>query len=244
LGSGLGALANSISKSTIIPYARIPHFPKSAITFHEGNLLIGEWAKKTVFIMQGRFHYYEGHPMSILTLPIRIMHQCGVHTLIVTNAAGSLQDEIKVGSIAVIYDHINLMGSNPLIGLQNGNLGERFPDLTDAYHRDLIELVKRAAFNKYKIYQVVYAAITGPSLPTAAEIKMLRMFGADIVGMSTVPEVLVARQLGIKVLALSVITDQAMPQNISKVLPKQIKTVTLKYLPRIKELLSGILVNL
>ena len=191
--------------------------------------------------MQGRFHYYEGHPMTAVTMPVRVMHHLGVRTLIITNAAGSLCDRIKAGSLAVINDHINLMGTNPLIGFHEDWMGIRFPDMTEAYDRDLIRRVHQTELKDVDICDAVYAAIPGPSLPTAAELNMLRICGTDIVGMSTVPEVLVARQLNMRILAISVITDQSLPGKMAKASPQQVRQAAMRTMPALKKLIQNVL---
>jgi purine-nucleoside phosphorylase len=244
LGSGMGCLINALKELTTISIADIPHFPQSTISFHEGNIVIGEWNTKKIVVQQGRFHFYEGIPMQLVALPVRVFHQLGVRTLIITNAAGSICKEIPCGSIVLIKDHINLMGANPLIGQYNTFLGERFPDMTEAYDPVLRDIVYHMHNPKAKVIEAVYAAIPGPSIPTSAENLMFRTLGADIVGMSTIPEVLTARQLNMKVLAFSVITDQTLPGKFSEITPRQVKSVTLQNIKSLETLIHGVLKHL
>ncbi|MGI6330228.1 MAG: purine-nucleoside phosphorylase [Zhaonellaceae bacterium] len=210
LGSGLGPLGNEISKASIIDYKNIPYFPVSTVEGHAGKLIIGNLEGKEVIACQGRFHYYEGYDLTEVTYPIRIMQALGVHTLIVTNAAGGINKSFKPGDIMLIEDHINLLGSNPLRGKNEPELGPRFPDMTEAYAKELKNLATKAA-NELGITlkKGVYAAFSGPSYETPAEIRFLRLVGADSVGMSTVPEVIVANHANIKVLGISCITNMA-----------------------------------
>lgn len=209
LGSGLGKLAGLIEDSTIIPYREIPQFPVSTAVGHEGNFIIGKLGGKDVVAMQGRFHYYEGYPMSLVTLPIRVMMKLGISHLFVSNAAGGVNMDYKVGDLMIIKDHINLL-PNPLIGPNLDEFGPRFPDMTRTYDRDLRrKAVEICAGLGYDVHEGVYLGDTGPSYETPAEYKFYRMIGADAVGMSTVPEVIVARHGGMKVFGMSVITNEA-----------------------------------
>lgn len=208
LGSGLGDLANKID-GVKIPYAKIPGFETSTVAGHAGQLVIGKLLGKTVVAMQGRFHFYEGHSMSKVVFPVKVMKKLGIEKLIVTNAAGGVNTEFTPGDLMIINDHINFMGTNPLIG-EHDELGPRFPDMSSAYNKELIDLVYKVAENlKIELKEGVYLGGTGPSYETPAEIKMQRILGADAVGMSTVPEVIVANYLGIKVLGISCITNMA-----------------------------------
>lgn len=218
LGSGLGKLGDVIEAEAVIPYAEIPHFVKSTAIGHKGNFIYGKLAGKQVCAMQGRFHYYEGYPMEQVTLPIRVMAALGIKTLFVSNAAGGLNQDFSVGDLMIIRDHINLL-PNPLIGPNFADFGERFPDMTAAYDLDLIakaeKIAKRA---KIPVRKGVYLGNTGPSYETPAEVRFYRAIGADAVGMSTVPEVLVARHCGIPVFGMSVITNVSNIDNASTVL--------------------------
>lgn len=208
LGSGLGELANNIEDATVIPYGDIPHFAKSTAIGHKGNFIIGKIAGVAVVAMQGRFHYYEGYPMETVTFPVRVMKLIGIETLFVSNAAGGVNESFRVGDLMIIRDHINLM-PNPLIGPNNSDFGVRFPDMTRAYDRDLISLAEKVAKdNDIKIHKGVYVGLTGPSYETPSEYRFFQRGGGDAIGMSTVPEVIVARHAGIRVFGISVITNE------------------------------------
>lgn len=207
LGSGLSDLADKIEKPIIIPYAQIPNFPVSTVKGHKGNLVIGDLCGKVVFCMQGRFHYYEGYSMEEVTFPIRVMQTMKIKTLVVTNAAGGVNKNFTTGDIMIIKDHISRM-PNPLIGPNDDRLGERFPSMSEVYDKNLIRLAKQCAKeNKIEIREGVYVGNTGPSFETPAEYIMFRTLGISAVGMSTVPEVIVAAHAGIRVLGLSVISN-------------------------------------
>ena len=210
LGSGLGVLAEEIEDSTAIQYKEIPHFPVSTVEGHRGQLVIGKLSGKTVICMQGRFHYYEGYSIYQVTYPVRVMQQLGISKLIVTNSAGGINTEFRPGDLMLIEDHINLMGVNPLVGRNIDSFGPRFPDMSETYDRQLAKKAEEAAEGlSIKLRKGVYAALTGPSYETPAEIRYLRTIGADAVGMSTVPEVIVANHGGISVLGISCITNMA-----------------------------------
>lgn len=208
LGSGLGKLPKYFSKSVAIPFEDIPHFPISKVKGHKGQLVYGSYRGKKVLVMQGRVHYYEGYSMQEVTFSIRLMQKIGIPNLIVTNACGGLRPEHKPGTLLLIEDHINLMGDNPLRGDNLDEFGVRFPDMSLAYDANLLKLAKKVAEDlKLEPYSGVYAAVAGPNYETQAEIKFLTIIGADVVGMSTVPEVIVAVHGGMKVLGISCITD-------------------------------------
>src|SRR3989441_3644290 len=210
LGSGLGAFADELTDSTSIRYDEIPSFARATVEGHSGRLVIGKTNKVTIAAMQGRFHFYEGYSLEDVTFPIRVLKLLGVRTLILTNAAGSLNTEFTPGSLMVISDHINLMGVNPLIGKNDERFGPRFPDLTSTYDPDLQSMViEEATAMKIDMRRGVYAALTGPSYETPAEIHMVRTLGADAVGMSTVPEAIVARHMDMQVIGISCITNLA-----------------------------------
>lgn len=210
LGSGLGVLAEEIKNPTAIPYSEIPHFPESTVSGHKGQLVIGELEGQQVIAMQGRFHYYEGYTMKQVTFPVRVMKELGVETLFVTNAAGGINTSFEPGNLMVITDHINNMGDSPLIGPNDDELGPRFPDMSEAYDRKLIGHAEKAAEKlNLGIQKGVYVGNTGPAYETGAEIRMLRTLGGDAVGMSTVPEVMVANHAGMKVLGISCISNMA-----------------------------------
>ena len=208
LGTGLNDLADAGKPILSIPYHEIPGFVSSTAPSHKGNLILGELGGKYVCYLQGRFHYYEGHPMAAVVFPTRVLACLGVRSLIVTNASGSLREELTPGSIVLLEDHINLMGTNPLIGINDEALGERFPSMNNPYDPEYISRVRSiAARREIPLSSGVYIAVTGPSLETRAECAAFAAWGADLVGMSTVPEVIAARHAGMKVLALSVVTN-------------------------------------
>jgi purine-nucleoside phosphorylase len=240
LGTGLGNVATQVRNSIVIDYSEIPNFAKSTVKFHSGKLICGELGNKSVLVMQGRFHFYEGYPMRQITLPIRVMFALGIRTLVLTNAVGGINRSATPGRIGLITDHINFMGTNPLIGEYNEDLGERFPDMSEPYSRKLRDVAKDVAEqNNIDLLETVYTAISGPSFETAAELKMLQKFGADTVGMSVVPEVLVARQLGMDVLGLSIITDQSLPEQMQSISHEEVKKVAERTEPDFTKLLLG-----
>ena len=209
LGSGLGDLAEEIDGISI-PYSEIPEFPTSTVAGHSGKLVVGRICNKTVIAMQGRFHYYEGYSMQTVVYPVRVMRFLGIQTLMVTNAAGGVNKSFKPGDFMIIEDHLNLMGNNPLIGQNIDNLGPRFVDMSYAYNKELVDLTLNAGQEmEIKLQKGIYAALTGPTYETPAEIRMIRSLGADAVGMSTVPEVIAANHMGVKVLGISCITNMA-----------------------------------
>ena len=217
LGTGLGRLAEDIEEKEIIPYSEIPNFPVSTVQSHSGNLVLGKLGNKEVVAMQGRFHYYEGYSLKEVTFPVRVMKKLGADIIIISNAAGGMNRFFKRGDLMLITDHINLFGDNPLIGPNDEELGPRFPDMSEAYNYKLIELAKKVALKeKIKLQEGVYAGLTGPTLETPAEYRFLINIGADAVGMSTVPEVIVANHMGMKVLGISCITDLAIDGVIVK----------------------------
>lgn len=210
LGSGLGDFASGLRESVALPYGDIPHWPASAVVGHAGKLAAGTLGGKRVAALSGRAHFYEGHTMQVATFATRVLGLLGVKTLILTNAAGGINLNFKPGTLMVIDDHINLMGTNPLVGENDERFGPRFPDMTEAYSRRLREVADAAAKAKgVPVAHGVYAALHGPSYETPAEIRYLRTIGADAVGMSTVPEAIVARHMGIEVLGISCITNMA-----------------------------------
>ncbi|MFS1512270.1 purine-nucleoside phosphorylase [Chengkuizengella sp. SCS-71B] len=210
LGSGLGVLADQIESATEIPYEEIPHFPVSTVEGHDGKLVIGLLEGKNVLMMKGRFHLYEGYTDEVVTFPIRVMKELGIKTLVVTNAAGGVNTSFEPGNLMLIEDHINFTGKNPLIGPNDNELGARFPDMSEAYSKRLRAIGESVASDlQINIQQGVYIGLLGPSYETPAEIRMLRILGADAVGMSTVPEVIAARHAGIEVLGISCISNMA-----------------------------------
>lgn len=209
LGSGLGEIADEI-KGISIPYSEIPGFKSSSVHGHEGKLVIGKLGSKQVVAMQGRLHYYEGNTIEEVVYPVKVMKLLGIEKLIITNAAGAVNKNFKPGNLMIIEDHLNLLGNNPLIGKNNDELGPRFLDMSYAYDKSFINLTEKIASElNIKIQKGVYAAMTGPTYETPAEIRMLRILGADAVGMSTVPEVISANHMGVKILGISCITNMA-----------------------------------
>lgn len=218
LGTGLGQLVKKIKQHTVIDYSEIPHFPKVTVESHRGRLILGTLAGKRVAAMEGRFHFYEGYSMHEVTFPVRVLRMLGADKLIVTNAAGGLNLNYRKGEIVLIEDHINFMGANPLIGPNDPRLGLRFPDMAAPYSARLFSLTEQAAREKkIPIRRGVYVGVTGPCLETRAEYRMMRNWGADLVGMSTVPEVIVAVHMGMEVLGISIVTDLCNPDHLSPV---------------------------
>lgn len=218
LGTGLDALADSIKVKARIPYEDIPHFPRSTVDSHAGELILGTLKNKPVVALSGRFHFYEGYTLQQVTFPVRVAKALGIKTLIVSNACGGLNPQFSAGDLMVITDHINLMGDNPLIGVNDDSLGPRFPDMIEPYSNKLIELAEEIALAKgIKLQRGVYLGCPGPCLETRAEYRMMQILGADAVGMSTVPEVIVAVQCGLQVLGFSAITDECLPDALEPV---------------------------
>jgi len=210
LGSGLGAFAESLKDATIIPYKEIPHFPVSTAIGHAGRLVVGKCSGVAVAAMQGRAHYYEGYTIQQVVFPVRVLRVFGVKTLLLTNAAGGINRRMRQGGLMLITDHINLQGTNPLLGPNEERFGPRFPDMTEAYSKKLREIARRMARRqKLRLYEGVYAAVHGPSYETPAEIRALARLGADAVGMSTVPEVIAANHMGMRALGISCVTNMA-----------------------------------
>lgn len=212
LGTGLGGLAREMTVEASIPYGELPGFPLSTVESHQGRLLLGTLAGTPVVAMQGRFHRYEGYDLGQVTFPVRVLHALGAGTLVVSNACGGMHPLWKPGDLVLLSDHINLLGDNPLVGRNDERLGPRFPDMSEPYDPALRALARSAALELgLTLREGVYVAVPGPNLETRAEYRMLRGLGADVVGMSTVPEVIVARHAGMRVLGVSIITDQCLP---------------------------------
>ncbi len=223
LGTGLEVLIDKVKVEKKIPYNFIPHFPVSTVEFHKGQLICGFIGDSKIIVMQGRFHYYEGYNMQQITFPIRVMKKLGAEYLLLSNAAGGLNKKFKKGDLVIIRDHINLLPDNPLRGLNDPGFGIRFVDMSEPYDLNLNKLLKKSAKKlNIKMQNGVYASVMGPNLETKSEYKYLRMIGADMVGMSTVPEVIVANQIGLKCAAVSVITDECDPDNLQPVNIKEI----------------------
>lgn len=218
MGTGLGAMADKIENPVSIPYSSIPNFPEATVEFHKGNLLFGSIGNVKVIAMQGRFHFYEGYSMQQITFPIRVMKELGVKYLFLSNAAGGMNPDYKKGDLVMIEDHINLLPDNPLRGLSDPALGQRFVDMSQPYDKNLMQIITDNATRQHTVLKKgVYVSVMGPNLETRAEYRWLRSTGADMVGMSTVPEVIVANQVGIKCAAVSVITDECDPDNLMPV---------------------------
>ena len=212
LGTGLDGFASQIDIKARIPYREIPHFPHTTLEHHSGNLILGHVEGRPVVVMEGRLHYYEGHSMEEITLPVRVMRALGAEVLMITTAAGAMNPMHDKGDVMIVEDHINLMGVNPLIGANDDELGPRYPDMCEPYSRELITLAGKIAIEEnVRAHRGIYVAVAGPNLETRAEYRFLRTIGADAVGMSTVPEVLVGVHGGMKILAFVVLTDMCLP---------------------------------
>jgi purine-nucleoside phosphorylase len=244
LGSGLGKLANSIENPVNIPFFEIPHFPVSTVDGHDGRLIFGTLEGKSVLLLKGRVHYYEGYSMQEVTFPIRIMQAFGIKTLILSNACGGLSSDLSVGELVLIKDHINLVGESPLRGKNDEKLGPRFPDLSKAYDPRLIDIAEKVSREQQiKLSKRVYAIVSGPTYETAAEANFLRIIGADIVGMSTVPECIVANHAGMKVLGISCVTDISPPHG-TEITHEMVVKVALKAQPVFIKLVKKIVKEL
>jgi purine-nucleoside phosphorylase len=242
LGTGLGRLAEEIRAEVTIPYAEIPGFPLSTVETHTGRLIIGRLVDCPVVAMQGRFHRYEGYSLREVTFPVRVMRQLGARTLIVSNVSGGMNPLWQAGDLVAIDDHINLLGSSPLTGPNLDVLGPRFPDMSEPYDRGLQARAEDAALELgIPLRRGVYAAVTGPNLETRAEYRMLRALGADIVGMSTVPEVIVARHMDMRVLGLSIITDECLPDALAPADIDEIIRTAMEAEPRLTALIRRVL---
>ena len=242
LGTGLGPLVNRIDVAATIDYADIPHFPQSTATSHKGRLVCGTLDGLPVVAMEGRLHLYEGYPLKLITLPVRVMKALGANLLVVSNACGGLNPYYKLGDIMIIDDQINLMGDNPLIGINDDRLGPRFPDMSEPYTRALVDRALAVARQQdVVVHQGVFAAVAGPNLETRAEYRFLRTIGADVVGMSTVPEVIVAVHAGMRVVGFSVITDMCFPDALEPADTDRIIAVANAAEPKLSSLVMGVL---
>jgi purine-nucleoside phosphorylase len=245
LGTGLGALVNEIEVEKQLMYSNIPDFPISTLEFHSGKLIFGMLAGKKVVAMQGRLHYYEGYSMQQITFPVRVLKMLGIKTLLVSNASGALNPSYKKGDLMIIEDHINLQPANPLLGRNEDALGPRFPDMSQPYQWDLIDKgLDIAMANKITCHKGVYVAVTGPNLETRAEYKYLRIIGGDAVGMSTVPEVIVANHMGLPVFAISVLTDEGFPEILKPVSVEEIIAVAQQAEPKMTLILKNLIAGL
>ena len=245
LGTGLGDFAAALELEVTIPFREIPHFPISTVESHAGELALGRLAGRPTAVMSGRVHYYEGYTMREVAFPVRVLKALGAGTLVITNACGGMNRELTPGTVVVATDHINLMGDNPLIGENDDTLGPRFPDMSEPYDRGLVALAERVAAEQgMRLPRVIFVAVAGPNLETAAEYRFLRGIGADVVGMSLVPENLAAVHGGQRVLALSVVTDACMPDELHAVQIPEILAVAARTAPSLVRLISGVVSRL
>jgi len=242
LGTGLGQLADEMDVTDSIPYDEIPHFPVSTVETHVGKLLFGTLAGKEVVAMQGRFHYYEGYTMQQIVFPIRVLKNNGANTLFVSNASGGMNPNYNRGDIMLIRDHINLLGDNPLIGPNDDELGPRFPDMSEPYTERLMDIAQTVALEEnIHMHQGVYSAMSGPMLETKSEYRFLRLIGADVIGMSTVPEVIAAVHMGMEVLGISAITDECFPDSLKPVVMEDIIEAASISEPKMTRIIIGVL---
>ncbi len=242
LGTGLGGLVKEINVKHEIDYENLPHFPLSTVESHHGKLIFGTINSKNVVAMQGRFHFYEGYSMKQITYPVRVMKFLGVKTLLVSNACGGMNPIYKRGDVMLMSDHINLLGDNPLIGKNEDDLGPRFPDMSEPYSKELIELAEELALeNKIKVQRGVYVAVPGPNLETKAEYRFLRAIGADVVGMSTIPENIIANHMGMKVLGVSIVTDECFPDSLKPVNVEEIIATAMKAEPKMTLIMKEVI---
>jgi len=245
LGTGLGGLTKDIEVQHEIEYEDLPHFPLSTVESHHGKLIFGKIGNKNVVAMQGRFHFYEGYSMKQITYPVRVMKFLGVKTLLVSNACGGMNPIYKRGDIMLMVDHINLIGDNPLIGMNEDELGPRFPDMSEPYDLELIKVAEEVALeNKIKVQKGVYVAVPGPNLETKAEYRFLRTIGADVVGMSTIPENIAANHMGLKVLGISIITDECFPDSLKPVNVEEIISTAMKAEPKMTLIMKEVIKRL
>ncbi|MEZ6126258.1 MAG: purine-nucleoside phosphorylase [Planctomycetaceae bacterium] len=240
LGTGLGGLSKQIEVSCRIPYQDIPHFPVSTAPSHAGQLVCGSLCGVPVVVMEGRFHYYEGYSLQQVTFPIRVMKALGADTLVVTSAVGGMNPQFQLADIVILEDHINLLPDNPLRGVNDDELGPRFPDMSEPYSRDLVELARQTALDlSISAHKGVLVVVSGPNLETRAEYRMLRQMGADIVGMSTVPEIITAKHAGMKTVAFSIVTDMCLPDALEPADIQKILAVAATGGERLERLLTA-----
>ena len=241
LGTGLGSLVNDITERTTIKYSEIPGFPVSTVSGHAGELVIGSIGYKKVMVLNGRFHYYEGYTMEEVTFAVRVIKALGINDIIITNAAGGMNPIFCAGDLMIISDHINLMGTNPLIGKNYDELGPRFPDMSNAYNRELIKITEEVALKlDVKVQKGVYSAVSGPNFETSAELKMFRLIGGDSIGMSTIPEVIVANHMGMRVLGISCITDMAIAEGLQPIDHQKVLDTANKSMTKFIKLVKGV----
>jgi purine-nucleoside phosphorylase len=242
LGTGLGGLVNEIEIKHEIDYSELPYFPLSTVESHRGKLIFGKIGSKNVVAMQGRFHYYEGYTMQQITYPVRVMKYIGVQTLLVSNACGGMNPEYRRGDLMIMSDHINMLGDNPLIGKNEEEFGPRFPDMSEPYSNELIKCAEEVALeNKVKVHKGVYVAVPGPNLETRAEYRFLRAMGADVVGMSTIPENIVANHMGMRVFGMSIVTDECFPDTLKKVNVEEIIAAAMKAEPKMTLIMKEVI---
>lgn len=245
LGTGLGGLVKDIDVKLQINYENLPHFPISTVESHHGKLIFGTINGKNVVAMQGRFHYYEGYTMQQIAYPVRVMKFLGVDTLLVSNACGGMNPQYRKGDVMIMSDHINLLGDNPLIGKNEDELGPRFPDMSEPYSLELIQLAENIATeNQIKVQKGIYVAVPGPNLETKAEYRFLRETGADVVGMSTVPENIVANHMGMKVLGISIVTDECFPDTLKPVNVEEIIAAAMQAEPKMTLIMKELIKRL
>ena len=242
LGTGLGALAQEIKAEIVIDYKDIPHFPLSTVESHKGKLIFGTLSGKNVIAMQGRFHYYEGYTMKQISFPVRVMKAMGVKMLCVSNIAGGMNPNYRRGDIMILNDHINMLGDNPLIGKNYDELGPRFPDMSEPYNKEIIKLAEEIAMEeKIKVHEGIYVAVTGPNLETRAEYRLFRNMGADVVGMSTIPEVIVAVHAGLKVFGMTVVSDECFPDSLVPVSVEEIIKAAMAAEPKLTVIMKKVI---
>ena len=245
LGTGLGRLADEIERDATIDYDEIPGFPLSTVESHHGRLITGHLAGRGVVAMQGRFHFYEGYSMKQITFPVRVMRELGIRTLVVSNACGGMNPLYRRGDLMIIEDHINLLGDNPLIGPNDEALGPRFPDMSEPYSHELIAIAEEVALERrIRVHKGTFVAVQGPNLETRAEYRFLRSIGADVVGMSTVPEVIVARHMNLPVFGISIVTDECFPDRLEAVDVGEIIAAANAAEPDMTAIISGLVARL
>ena len=245
LGSGLGGLTNSLQVDATIDYAELPHMPRSTAPGHEGTLVLGTLASQRLAVLAGRFHYYEGYTMAQVSYPVRLVRALGAEVVILTSIVGSMNPQMPPGSLVLLNDHINFMGANPLIGPNDETLGPRFPDMSEPYDAALRRVALQvAAERRIALREGVYVAVAGPNLETRAEYRFLRQSGADVVGMSMVPEVLVARHAGLRVLAVTVVSDACIPETLKPASVEELLRVAAEAEPALTTLVQGVVTRL
>ncbi len=245
LGTGLGGLVNEIEIVQTLKYKDIPNFPVSTVEGHHGQLIFGRLGGKNIMAMQGRFHFYEGYDLQAVTFPVRVMKEMGINNLVVSNASGGLNPAFKIGDLMMIVDHINMFGTNPLIGPNVNELGVRFPDMSQPYDSELCALARTIAINnQIDLKEGVYIGVSGPTFETPAEYRMFRILGGDAIGMSTVPEVIVARHMGMRVFGISIITDSGVPGEIVEISHEEVQHVARQAEPKMSKIIRELVSNL